>query len=257
MIGATILIDPSPQGSEAWHAIRRGRITASRFKDARDRLKGGGWSQKALGYAYDVARQRVGGKTPEVFSNQYMRAGTEAEPVARIKYEGLRSVMVEEVGFHYTADGKFGCSPDGLIRPGGVWECKAMVSSATLFAALVSGDITEFRDQCIGELWLTHSDWVDLTLYCPDLELIRVIRIERDESEIDALVEDLMKFDALVETLAQRLREAIELFGMPGLPLGDDEPAEEVPAPVAAAPAPKVEPRVAVRPDDLATADLF
>ncbi len=258
MIGDAILIDPSPQGSDEWLAIRRGRITASRFKDARDRLKSGGWSQKAIGYAYDVARQRLGGKIPETFSNQYMRAGVEAEPVARIKYEGLRSVMVEESGFVYTADGKFGCSPDGIIRPKGVWECKTMVSSATLFEALVNGIDDEYRDQCLGEMWLLRADWCDLTLYCPDLELMRVIRIERNEEEINELVADLMKFDALVETCVGRLREAIELFGVPGIPdllsgefNGDDDMAPEV--------AEKAQPKataVPVAPDAL-PAELF
>lgn len=228
MSGDTILFDTNPQGTDGWHAARCGRITASRFKDARDRLKGGGWSQKALGYAYDLARQRIGGTIPEAFSNQYMRAGTENEPVARMKYEGLRNVMVEEVGFAYTTDGRFGCSADGLIAPGGVWECKTMVSSATLFNALVTGDISEYRDQCVGELWLLRADWVDLTLFCPDLELMRVIRVERDEAEIDALVADLMKFDALVTSLRANLAEAVDLFHLAGLPLG--APGDEPPA---------------------------
>jgi exodeoxyribonuclease (lambda-induced) len=217
-LGATILFDNNKQGTDEWHAIRRGRITGSRAKDAREKLKGGGWSQKAIGYAYDVARQRLGGKTPEVFSNQYMRAGTENEPVARMKYEGLRGVMVEETGFAYTTDGKFGCSPDGLIAPSGLWECKTMVSSATLFNALVTGDVAEYRDQCLFEMWLLRADWVDLTLFCPDLELMRVVRIERNEEEIETLVADMMTFDALVETCAGRLREAVAEFSVPGLP---------------------------------------
>ncbi len=42
-----IHFDNAPQGSDEWLAIRRGRITGSRFKDARDRIKNGDLSAKS------------------------------------------------------------------------------------------------------------------------------------------------------------------------------------------------------------------
>ena len=47
------------QGTEEWLTARRGKITGSRFKDARDKLKGGQPSKACLGYAMDVARERI------------------------------------------------------------------------------------------------------------------------------------------------------------------------------------------------------
>ena len=85
------------QGSEAWLAARRGKITGSRFKDARARLADkvdkktgeitrGLPSSKCLSYAHDVARERVGGKPAEVYQNGAMRLGTVQEPFARQAY---------------------------------------------------------------------------------------------------------------------------------------------------------------------------
>lgn len=205
----------APQGSEEWLSARRGVITASRFKDARDKLKNGSPSGKQNGYAFDLARERVGGKVPDVFQNAAMRFGSEQEPLCRMEYEGRTGQLVMEAGFACTDDGAFGVSVDGLIGSDGVWECKTMVSSDTLFTAVVDGDISAYRDQCLGALWLTGRKWLDLCLWAPDLEPIgrelTVIRIERDEAEIQALEADLIAFWRRVQQLEARLRGQQEL----------------------------------------------
>ena len=81
-----------------------------------------------------------------------------------------------------------------------------MVSSATLFDAMVDGDISEFRDQCVGGLWLLRKQWVDLSLWSPDLSLLHTIRIERAEDEIQRLEDDLVAFEVLVSQYEARLR---------------------------------------------------
>lgn len=228
----TIVFNLAPQGSDEWHEARRGVITGSRFKDALDRKKNGDLSEKCLGYAYDLAREREGGDSPDKFTTSAMRKGTEEEPLARLHYEVETGCFVEEVGFAHTEDRKFGLSVDGLIGRPGIWECKTMVSSATLFKAMVDEDISEYRQQCVGGLWLLTREWCDLTLWAPDLRFMHVIRIERDEAEIDALAMGLLEFDRLVERLRLRLRERLGR----GLVLDEvAEIAEEVPA---AAPAP-------------------
>jgi hypothetical protein len=81
-------LEHRPQGSEEWLEVRKGRITASRFKDAREKLKNGEPSGKAKLYAFDVARQRVGGTVAEVYQNAAMRFGQEQEPLVP---DGVRS----------------------------------------------------------------------------------------------------------------------------------------------------------------------
>lgn len=200
------------QGSPEWLEARKGRITGSRFKDARDRTAKGLPSAKCSLYAKDVARERCGGKAGDKFQNAAMRFGTEQEPLARQAYERETGNVVFEVGFITDAEGYFGLSPDGLVDEDGVVEIKTMVSSDTLFTAMVDGDISEYIDQITGYLWMLDRQWVDLVLWAPDLaELglaMKIIRIERDENAIAALEKDLLAFMGMVRENESKLRKA-------------------------------------------------
>lgn len=197
------------QGSEAWLAARKGCITGSRFKDCRDKLKGGQPSKACLAYAMDIARERVGGDAPAKFQNAAMRIGNEQESSARFAYERRTGNLVEEVGFFTTEDGLYGLSPDGLIDDDGVLEIKTMVSSDTLFTAMADGDLSAYMDQCLGYLWLLGRQWVDLVLWCPDLQHLVIHRITRDEDAIQKLQDDLMAFAALAGQYEDQLRAAL------------------------------------------------
>lgn len=197
------------QGSEEWLAARQGKITGSRFKECREKLKGGQPSKACLSYAMDVARERVGGKAPSKFQNAAMRTGTEQEPFARAMYEARTGYMVDEAGFYLSDDAVFGLSPDGLIDDDGVLEIKTMVSSDTLFSAVVDGDLSAYMDQCLGYLWLLGRQWVDLVLWVSDLELMVIHRINRDEDAIEKLESDLMDFARMVQKYETTLRQAI------------------------------------------------
>lgn len=197
------------QGSEAWLEARRGVITGSKFRTAREKLKSGQPNKAALDYARDIARERIGGKAPAQYQNAAMRTGTEQEPVARGKYEALTGNLVEEVGFFTTEDRLFGLSPDGLIDDDGVLEIKTMVSSDTLFTAMADGDLSAYMDQCLGYLWLLGRQWVDLVLWCPDLQHLVVHRITRDEDAIQELQDDLMTFAKLVSQYEAQLCGAL------------------------------------------------
>lgn len=233
----------APQGSEAWLAARLGRITGSRFKDARAKLKNGSPADDCKRYAMDLARERLGGSPPKPYQTPAMTVGREQEGVARMLYEARTGELVEEVGFAYTADGIFGLSPDGLIGNQGAFECKTVVSSSTMFKAMVDGDISEYRDQCIGYLWLLHLQWVDLCLWCPDLSIMRVFRITRNEEEIDALASDLIQFNGMVEDYKRRLAAVREQWSVAGVAMPieaevapEPEPKTEKPAAQAVAP---------------------
>ena len=198
------------QGSDEWLTARRGKITGSRFKDARDKLKGGQPSKACLGYAMDVARERIGGSAPPKFQNAAMRTGTEQEPFARAMYEARTGHMVDEAGFYLSDDAVFGLSPDGLVNDDGVIEIKTMVGSDTLFTAVADGDISAYMDQCLGYLWLLGRQWVDLVIWTPDLNHMAIHRITRNEEAIEALEADLMAFARLVTQYENTLRAAIQ-----------------------------------------------
>lgn len=215
-----MIIHTAPQGSQEWLDARRGVITGSRFKDCRDYKAltkadekagktRGEPSAKLLGYAFDVARERAGGKAPETYANAAMRFGTEQEPIARAVYEARTGNWVEEAGFITTDDGQFGVSVDGLVGEDGIIEIKTMVSSDTLFTAVVEGDVSAYRDQCLGAMWLLGRKWVDLILWAPDLASIgrdmTLLRIERNDDEINTLEADLVDFLRRVQQLEASL----------------------------------------------------
>lgn len=208
---SNLIIHTHPQGSEEWANSRRGVITGSRFRDCRDKLKGGAPSKKCLSYAMDVARERVGGRAGDTFVNAAMRFGTEQEPFARAAYEAKTGHFVDEAGFITTPDNKFGVSVDGLVDDDGIIEIKTMVSSDTLFRAVVDGDISDYIDQCNGAMWLLGRKWVDLVLWAPDLDCIgrrmTVHRITRDDNVIDALAVDLMDFERTASHYEHLLRK--------------------------------------------------
>ena len=198
-----------PQGTPEWIEARRGVVTGSRFKDARDKLKSGAPSKACLDYAKDLARERCGGVVPPKRQNDAMRTGVEQEPVARSAYEARTGNLVEEVGFMCTDDRLFGVSADGLIDDDGVLEIKTMVSSDTLFTAVADGDLSAYMDQCLGYLWLLGRKWVDLVLWIPDLDHMVIHRIERNEDAIEKLEADMLAFAKIVDANEKALRAVL------------------------------------------------
>lgn len=205
-----LIIHTDAQGTPGWLAARRAVITGSRFKDCRDRLKSGAPSKKCTDYAMDVAREREGGEPMQVFVNGAMRLGTEQEPYARAVYERKTGHIVDEAGFITTADRLFGVSVDGLVGDDGIIEIKTMVSSDTLFTAFVGGDVSGYIDQCNGAMWLLGRKWVDLVLWVHDLQRMKIVRIERDDDQIEALEADLMEFERMVTKHQNSLRMALK-----------------------------------------------
>jgi exodeoxyribonuclease (lambda-induced) len=207
-----VIVYTDPQGTDAWLEARRGVITGSRCKDSRDKLKSGQPSKACTLYAMDTARERCGGRVLPTYANAAMRMGTEQEPLARAAYETETGRVVIEAGFITTDDGRFGVSVDGLVGAHGMVEIKTMVSSDTLFMAVVARDLSAYIDQINMNLWLLGRKWCDLILWAPDLEAIgrhiTIIRIDRDDNAIDALESDLLAFDRLVEGYRKQLEQA-------------------------------------------------
>jgi len=233
-----------PQGSEAWLAARRGVITGSRAKDARDFKKNGDSSEKRIGYAMDVARERVGGTVPSVYQNAAMRTGQEEEPFAAIAYFAETGMEVQEVGFITTDDRKFGCSLDRrVVGANAAIEIKTMVSSGTLFKAVVERDISEYRDQCQFALWMLSLDWIDLCLWSPDLpKQLHIVHIARDENEIQRFEDDMVAFERLVSQYEAKLLGAMAAGGAepPATLPWEDLPGQpSQPVTAAATPAPR------------------
>lgn len=209
----------APQGSDEWLQARVGKITASRYRDARDRNKPakgetiGKPSAKCCAYAAQVAVERIAGRPiDKTFENWQMREGSEQEPHARNAYDVETGAVVQEVGAIATDDDAFLYSPDGLIGDDGLLEIKTLLSADRILKIIGEGDLSDFMDQCLGGLWITGRKWIDLVLWAPALAPIgrelTIHRIEREEDAIEALEADLMAFAGMVRKAEATLRGA-------------------------------------------------
>ncbi len=198
------------QGSTEWKLARAGKVTASRAKDARDRLKSGAASGKQIAYACQVALERVSHQPADAtFENWQMREGHVQEPIARAVYERRTGNLVDEVGAFATDDDLFLYSPDGLIDGDGLLEVKTLFSPERIMAIVGNGDTSDFEDQCMFGLWLTGRQWIDLVVWVPSLNHMVIKRITRDEDAIESLEADMLAFSRLVKQYETTLRDAI------------------------------------------------
>ena len=206
------------QGSPEWKQARAGKVTASRAKDARDKLKSGAASGKQIAYACQVALERLSGQPADAtFENWQMREGHVQEPIARAAYERRTGNLVDEVGAFATDDDLFLYSPDGLIDGDGLLEVKTLFSPERIMTIVGNGDVSDFMDQCMFGLWLTGRQWIDLVVWVPSLEHLTIKRIDRDEDYIEAMETDLMAFSRLVKQYETTLRDAIRSTNEPAL----------------------------------------
>lgn len=197
------------QGGPEWWALRCGVPTASEFS----RIitpRTGKLSAQALGYACELIEQRVMGVPPlgvEGYTSHYMQAGIDMEPEARAWYAFDREVSVREVGFVLTDDGRFGCSPDGLIGEDGGLElkCPAIRTHARWY--LEGGLPDEHRCQVHGALVVTGRDWWDFVSYARNMPAL-VVRVEPDEFT-ERMREALDEFHEMYADAWERLRGEI------------------------------------------------
>ena len=181
------------------------------------------WGDKAIAYAKELARDRVGsGRAINLMEGFAQRMGHEEEPFAAIAWMAETGLEVEEVGFLTTEDRMFGCSPDRLVvgHPKRALEIKTMVSATTLFQCVVEGDIGDFEDQCLFEMWHMTLDQLDLCLWAPDLpKPLHIVPLMRDEAKLEAFEADMLAFRELVTTYENKLRAKLgmELVTTAGL----------------------------------------
>lgn len=200
------------QRTEAWHAARCGKLTASRFADVMNVLKDGSPGANRRNLITLLAVERLTGSTVDTFQNDAMRRGTELEPEARAAYEAHTGELVEEVGFvpHPVLD-YVGVSPDGLLGNDGLVELKCPASMAKHLDALrVNDHAKEYRWQLQGQLWVCHRKWVDAVSYdprFPDHLRLAICRIERDEAAIKELAAECEKANREIEEVLFTLQQ--------------------------------------------------
>jgi putative phage-type endonuclease len=196
------IIKDIQQGSEEWHAMRLGFITASRFKD----VIAGGQGKMRKAYMYQLAAETLTGEREDSFSNQYMEWGTATEPQARSMYEFDSGSTVEEVTFvKLNTLNKIGISPDGLIGEDGGIEIKCPKTTTQIETYLSGKMPTSHKAQVQGSLWVTGREWWDFVSFDPRIDgsaSFFLQRIYRDKEYIKELETKCLAFEAeLIATI--------------------------------------------------------
>jgi len=197
------------QGTPEWFALRLGKVTASRIKDVIATTKTG-YSTSRDKYMTQLLLERITNTVAESYTNDAMTWGTEQEPFARAKYEGLASTLVEQVAFvNHPTIPMSGASPDGLVMDDGLVELKCPMSHTHL-ESILGGIYDQYMPQVQWQMAVTERSYTDLCSYDPrfpeHLQLV-IKRINRDDDYIAKLEKEVIKFLAELDDKVNKVNK--------------------------------------------------
>lgn len=190
------------QGTEAWHQLRLGKVTASRVADILAQTRTGP-SASRQNYLIELALQRSTGTIEPSYTNAAMEWGTQTEPQARVAYEVETGNFVDQVAFidHPTIT-NFGCSPDGLIGDDGLIEIKCPNSATHWEYFKAKKPPQKYVTQIQTQLCVTGRKWCDFVSFDPRMpsrSQLLIVRVDRDEAFIAEIEEKVKQFLSEVE----------------------------------------------------------
>lgn len=213
MTGVVLDVD---QRSDAWRLVRVGKLTGTSAGDLLATVKSGGEPAARRDLRLRLAVERLTGRPIENgFVSRDMLRGIDLEPLALGTYEALTGNIVTPVGFVAHPTLAAGCSPDGLVlgdREGdGIVEIKCP-KSTTHFAYMRANVLpSEYRGQVLHNMWITGAAFCDFVSFDDrfpfPLQIWR-IRVERNQTEIDAYELWVRSFLTLVDREVESLRAA-------------------------------------------------
>jgi putative phage-type endonuclease len=200
------------QGSEQWHKVRNGKITASKLSDLMKKTKYGESTYKTR-LRMELAIERITGKSASPnFMNQAMHDGVEREPDARTLFEAMTGKEVALCGsFDHPEIVNTSASPDGLIRgENAVLEIKCPTHVTHAKNLLSETMPKNYEYQVQWQMACTESDYAYFASYHPDFppELrLKVVKVLRDNIMILEIEDAVRQFDIEVEDLITKIKK--------------------------------------------------
>ena len=204
------------QGSDEWHQLRLGILTASEMKLIVTPTLKRASNDKERTHFYELAAQRITKYVEPSYINDDMLRGMDDEIVARDLY-AKTFAPVTECGFVTNDRWGFtiGCSPDALVESDGGLEIKSRRQKGQVETILNREMPAEYFIQVQTELLVTERAWWDFVSYSGGLPMVRV-RVLPDEKVQGAIVDAATAFE---ERLRDRLAEwddaVREMHGVP------------------------------------------
>lgn len=203
------------QGSEEWHAMRCGLLTASEMHLIVTPTLKAASNDKERAHLYELLGQRITKHVEPQYVSDAMLRGQDDEIAALAAYEKAYA-PIKRVGFVTNDKWGFtiGYSPDALVGDDGLVECKSRNQKLQIrtlvdyvFAKTIDPD---FSIQVQTGLMVTEREWCDLVSYCGGLPMatVRVFPDEKIQAAIlaaatafeDRMKAALAKFDSVMET---------------------------------------------------------
>ena len=186
------------QGTPEWHDLRRGVLTSTAIKTLITPTGKLADNDKTRAHVYEVAAQRITGKTEDNYMSFDMMRGHTEEILARELY-AKHYASVVECGF-ITSDKlgfMVGYSPDGLVGEDGIIEIKSAKAKIQV-QRMTDGVIPlEHYAQVQTGLWVTGRKWCDFISYSNGMKMM-VVRVEADPAYHDLIEQSATIFEAKV-----------------------------------------------------------
>jgi hypothetical protein len=202
------------QGSDEWHAIRCGLLTASEMKLIITPTLKVASNEKEKGHLYELLAQRITGHVEPRYISDDMLRGKEEELDA-IEAYAKAYAPVTTVGFVTNNKWGFtiGYSPDGLIGDDGLIECKSRNQKyqiRTLVNYVSADEIDpDFMIQVQTGLLVTERAWCDLVSYCGGLPMATV-RVMPNKVIQDAILEAAIAFESRLAVARSEFNAVLE-----------------------------------------------
>ena len=180
------------QGTSEWHELRRGVLTSTAIKTLITPTGKLADNDKTRAHVYEVAAQRITGRTEDTFLSFDMMRGHTDEILARELY-AKHYASVAECGFITNDSLGFtvGYSPDGLVGEDGLIEIKSAKAKIQV-QRIVDGECPdEHYAQVQTGLWVTGRKWCDFISYSNGMSMM-VVRVDADPA-YHALIEQAAK----------------------------------------------------------------
>jgi len=207
------MTDEIIQGSDAWHQMRLGKITASRIASIMTKVKSGESAYRKRA-KFEIIRERLTGKRIESYKTSLMQRGIDLEPLARAKYEHVKNVMIDQIAFvNHPTINMAGASPDGLIGDHALLEIKCPSPENHLGHLIDDGAdlVASYNAQCQWQLaCMPGRKYVDLVSFDPDqkehLQLF-IKRLYRDDAWIAEAEREVIALNDEIENIILKLEE--------------------------------------------------
>lgn len=203
------------QGTDEWHALRCGVLTASEVKHILTPTLKLANNDKTRQHVFEIAAQRITQYTEPSYIGDDMLRGWDDEIKARDLYSQTRA-PVQEVGF-ITSDALgfvMGYSPDGLVGDDGLIECKSRRQKYQVQTISEGTVPDEYMLQLQTGLLITGRKWLDFISYSGGLPMF-VCRVLPDAEVQAAIVQAATDFEARVVQVVQSFTDNVAAHGYP------------------------------------------